>query len=157
MRTPNCPPGRLASLRTSALQNIMSPRLSRECALQACVSFCSVNRCWLLPVMASELVVNYPIWLCYGRIYKSCSENSTLWINDFSSASVLQRLCTRVSNKHKRALVATVCLQQSGFSFINNTFPSRVPHKKIRSKGLAATGVKPDSLEFLFLGNKGSY
>lgn len=80
-----------------------------------------------------------------------------LWIDDFSSASVLQWLCNRVSNKHKRTLVATVCLQQSGFSFINNTFPSRVPHKKIMAKGLAATGIKADSLEFLFLGNKGSY
>jgi hypothetical protein len=66
---------------------------------------CLCLLCERFQVTASNcfrVLINYPAWLCYGRIYKSSPENTVLWINDFSSGLVLQPLQNYVSNKHKK-------------------------------------------------------
>lgn len=70
---------------------------------------CEFSR--LLPVTASELVINYPIWFGYGRIYNRFPQNTVLWINDFSSG--LRAWTAPCAKQTQLKQVVIVCLQES--------------------------------------------
>ena len=72
---------------------------------------CEFSR--LLPVTASELVINYPIWFGYRRIYNRFTKNTVFWINDFLSglsASTAPLPCVKQMQLKE---VVIVCLQES--------------------------------------------